>query len=62
MSAVIYRLEEPIKKVMVYRSGKMLLWGAKTLDDVEMAYQMMRRQMMPYELIIKSDPYYTSDP
>jgi len=62
MTAVIYRLDEPIKKVMVYRSGKMLLWGAKTLEDVEMAYQMMRKQMLPYELSFKSDPYSTSDP
>lgn len=57
MSPVIYRLEQPLKKVMVYRTGKLMFWGAKSINDMEMAFMIMRKEMQPYELVSKPERY-----
>jgi TATA-box binding protein (TBP) (component of TFIID and TFIIIB) len=53
MSPVIYRLEHPLKKVMVYRTGKLMFWGAKSINDMEMAFMIMRKEMQAYEMTAK---------
>jgi TATA-box binding protein (TBP) (component of TFIID and TFIIIB) len=61
MTAVIFRLEQPLKKVMVYRTGKLLFWGAKTIEDMELAFQLMRKEMLAYELVLKGERSDTTD-
>lgn len=40
---VIFRLEEPVKKVTVYRNGKLAFLGAKTICEIENAFEIMKR-------------------
>ena len=57
MSPVIYRLEQPLKKVMVYRTGKLMFWGAKSINDMETAFMIMRKEMQAYEMAVKPEHF-----
>lgn len=55
LPGVIYQLYEPIKKVMVHRNGKLILWGAKNMEDIHLAFKLMKNKMAEYSLLSKHD-------
>lgn len=55
MPGVIYRLDEPLKNVIVHHSGKMVFLGAKCMEDLERADLLMRREMKSFEFLQKTE-------
>ena len=55
MPGVIYRLNEPLKNVVVHHSGKMIFLGANNMEDIERADQLMRREMRSFEFLQKTE-------
>jgi TATA-box binding protein (TBP) (component of TFIID and TFIIIB) len=45
----------------VHRNGKLIFWGAKSLDDIDTAFEIMRREMRLYEFVRKGDRIDCSD-
>jgi TATA-box binding protein (TBP) (component of TFIID and TFIIIB) len=50
---VFYKLGSPLQKVLVYQSGKLIFWGAKTTEDIELSFEIMKREMKLYEVLSK---------
>ena len=48
MPGVIYQLASPVKKVMVHHNGKLILWGAKSMDDMDLAFELMKKNLQEY--------------
>ncbi|MFQ5919727.1 MAG: TATA-box-binding protein [Thermoplasmata archaeon] len=53
---LIYRLKEPKTATLLFRSGKVVCTGAKSLDDVGTAIRTVAKQIQDSGLDINTDP------
>ncbi len=53
---LIYRLKEPKTATLLFRSGKVVCTGAKSLDQVKMAIDKVVKQIEKAGIIIKNEP------
>ena len=53
---LIYRLKEPKTAILLFRSGKVVCTGAKSLEDVKAAVDLVAKQIQAAGIQIKKDP------
>jgi transcription initiation factor TFIID TATA-box-binding protein len=53
---LIYRLKEPKTAILLFRSGKVVCTGAKSLDQVKLAIEKVTKQMEKAGIHIKTEP------
>ncbi|MDD1743715.1 MAG: TATA-box-binding protein, partial [Methanomassiliicoccales archaeon] len=53
---LIYRLKEPKTATLLFRSGKVVCTGAKSLDQVKMAIEKVTKQIEKAGIHIKTEP------
>src|SRR2546428_13882328 len=53
---LIYRIKEPKTAILLFRSGKVVCTGAKRLEDVETAIDLVARQIEAAGISIKKYP------
>jgi transcription initiation factor TFIID TATA-box-binding protein len=53
---LIYRLKEPKTATLLFRSGKVVCTGAKSLDQVKLAIEKVTKQIEKAGIHIKKDP------
>lgn len=46
---VIYRMGTPVKAVLVFSSGKIVFTGARTKNDIEMAFEMLKKDFVVFK-------------
>jgi len=53
---LIYRLKEPKTATLLFRSGKVVCTGAKSLDEVKLAISKVSKQIEKAGIVIKIEP------
>jgi transcription initiation factor TFIID TATA-box-binding protein len=53
---LVYRLDEPKTVILIFRSGKMIITGAKNLKELKRAAQKSKEMVHEYNAIIKRPP------
>ena len=53
---LIYRLKEPKTAILLFRSGKVVCTGAKSLENVKTAIQMVSKQIAAAGIPVAKDP------
>jgi len=53
---LIYRIKEPKTAILLFRSGKVVCTGAKSLEDVKTAIDRVSKQIVAAGIPIKKDP------
>src|SRR5512136_120530 len=53
---LIYRLKEPKTAILLFRSGKVVCTGAKSLEQVKLAIEKVTKQMEKAGIHIKTEP------
>lgn len=46
---VIYRMGTPVKAVLIFSSGKIVFTGARTKEDIDMAYVTLKLDLVAYK-------------
>jgi transcription initiation factor TFIID TATA-box-binding protein len=46
---VIYRMGTPVKAVLVFSSGKIVFTGARTKNDIDMAFEMLKKDFVVFK-------------
>lgn len=46
---VIYRMGNPVKAVLVFSSGKIVFTGARTKNDIDVAFEMLKKEFIPFK-------------
>src|SRR5437016_12862394 len=53
---LIYRIKEPKTAILLFRSGKVVCTGAKSLENVKTAIDLVAKQIEAAGLLIKKNP------
>ena len=53
---LIYRIKEPKTAILLFRSGKVVCTGAKSLEHVRMAVDLVSKQIAAAGIAVKKDP------
>ncbi len=53
---LIYRIKEPKTAILLFRSGKVVCTGAKSLENVKTAIELVSKQIAAAGITVKKDP------